>query len=429
MHLTTFILTSGTLKPPLRRGLRQSNINLECPYILTLLRSRSMLYKKCCASRTDDAWNAYKVKRNKCTASIRLAKRIYLLDSARHKPLMFWRQVKSCTGLGKTKRSLLPWPCSTPVISKSSANALNEHFIASVRSAIPSSNNSFESKCSINNTPNDVSYDKFSFREITVSDIASVINNIAASGSPGTDGISPHMLKFSLGSISSVLVSLFNRSIKLTAFSASWKIGFITPIHKRGTIFDMNNYRPISILPIISRIFERILSAQLRNYIEDKCLLSPQQHGFRLGRSCQTALISLTNRLFQNRNDGYFSAVAALDNSKAFDCLNHDILINSLRSCNLSLSCLSWFKSYLSGQVVCSAYDTTKCSPTPYLSPLECRSVFGPQLFNIYINSVLNRLPAECCVAYADDVTIIATGKSMAEVAEHLQSLLDLVSC
>lgn len=176
--------------------------------ILTLLRSRSRLYKKCCASRTDDAWNAYKVKRNKCTASIRLAKRIYLLDSARHKPLMFWRQVKSCTGLGKTKRSLLPWPCSTPVISKSSANALNEHFIASVRSAIPSSNNSSESKCSINNTPNDVSYDKFSFREITVSDIASVINNIAASGSPGTDGISPHMLKFSLGSISSVLVSL-----------------------------------------------------------------------------------------------------------------------------------------------------------------------------------------------------------------------------
>jgi hypothetical protein len=188
--------------------------------ILTLLRSRSSLHKKCCASRTDDAWNADKVIRSKCTASIRLAKRSYLLDSARNKPLMFWRQVKSCTGLGKTKRSLLPWPCSTPVISKSSANALNEHFIASVRSAVPSNNNSSESKCNIDNTSNDVCYGKFSFREITMSDIASVIDNIATSGSPGTDDISPHMLKFSLSSISSVLVSLFNRSIQSGCLSS-----------------------------------------------------------------------------------------------------------------------------------------------------------------------------------------------------------------
>jgi hypothetical protein len=235
------------------------------------------------------------------------------------------------------------------------------------------------------------------------------------------------MLKLSCTNISSILASLYNRSIKLAAYPTAGKIGFITPVHKRGNMHDFNNYRPISILPIISRVFER-LNFQLKDFLEENSILSSQQHGFRLGRSCQTALLSLTSRLFNNRDKGLISVVAALDYSKAFDSLNHNILISRLRSCRLSNSCVSWFKSYLYGGLQRVRYNQVLSEALSVVTGVPEGSVFGPLLYNIYINNLLCTLPEESCVAYADDITLIGKGKTIDEARAHLQTLLDIVS-
>ena len=267
----------------------------------------------------------------------------------------------------------------------------------------------------------------FEFSELSESKIIKAIDNLDASGSTGCDGISSRILKFYCRNMTSILASLFSCSLRLYAYAATWKIGFITPVHKRGSVFDMNNYRPISILPIISRVFEHLLCKQLNEYLEERHFLSPQQHCFRLGRSCQTALLSLTNRLFCNWNDCYCSVLATLDYSKAFDCLNHDILMSKMQSCYLSSSCLRWFNSYVSGMLQRVQYNNALSDVLPVKIRVPEGSVFGPQLHSIYVNDLLNSLSAENCVTYADDITLVGKGRTMAETSAHLQSLLNIV--
>ena len=112
---------------------------------------------------------------------------------------------------------------------------------------------------------------------------------------------------------------------------------------KKSCLFDTNNYRPIFILPVVFHLFQRLLCRQLTAYPEDNNLLSPMNHGFRVGRLCLIALMSLTNCLFINRGQGHYNAMASLVFSKAFDCLSHDTLLEWLRSLGLSNSYLTWF--------------------------------------------------------------------------------------
>ena len=149
-------------------------------------------------------------------------------------------------------------------------------------------------------------------------------------------------------------------------------------------------------------------------------LLSGIQHGFRRTRSCQTALISLTNNLFQARSSGLFSIVASLDFTKAFDCINHDLLLATLQSKNLSDHCIKWFGSYLKGRTQCVKYNGALSDPLPVSVGCAQGTGLGPQLFNIYIDDLLQSLSEESCVAYADDVTLVATGKSFDDARKKI---------
>ena len=158
------------------------------------------------------------------------------------------------------------------------------------------------------------------------------------------------MLKFIPEEISSVLAKIFIMSIALGSFPIQWKAATVTAVYKKGNRTDINNYRPISILPLVAKIFERAVNRQLRIFLESHKLLSQHQHGFRKLHSCQSALISLTDTLFTNRNDKKHSIIASLDYSKAFDTLDHKILLNKLAALNMSESALSWFTSYLANR-------------------------------------------------------------------------------
>ena len=181
-------------------------------------------------------------------------------------------------------------------------------------------------------------------------------------------------------------------------------------------------------LPVISKQFERLLSCQLRGYLEINNNLSAQLHGFRSYRSCQTALISWTNRLFAARENGLYFAVVFLDYSKAFNCLNHELLLQKLRRIDATDNTVSWFRSYFTGRQQRLKYNNSLSDPLPVSSGIPQDSVFAPQLYNIYVNELLLQLPHEGCVAYANDITLIGTGKTAEDARNAMQQLVNVVA-
>jgi hypothetical protein len=149
----------------------------------------------------------------------------------------------------------------TQQISKASAAAVNEHFVSSVDAVV--SSNMQATGCESTTFPIIALDNQFVFQKITDVDVNKQLLTMQKSGVTGADGISIRMLKFAVKDISSILANLFNTSIKMSAFPAAWKTGIVTPIFKRGCKYNIENYRPISILPVVFRLFERLLSSQL----------------------------------------------------------------------------------------------------------------------------------------------------------------------
>ena len=165
----------------------------------------------------------------------------------------------------------------------------------------------------------------------------------------------------------------------------------------------------------------------LRDYLEGSRILSHQQYGFWPLRSCQTVLVSLTNRLFSNHASKLYSAVASLDYSNAFDCLSHEVLLNRLQGIGVLRTSTSWFRSYLMGRQQRVKYNNAISDPLSVKAGVPEGSVLSPQFFIIYIYNLLCKLPQDSCVAYTGDVTLIGKGKTAKDARESLQNLIDIV--
>ena len=187
----------------------------------------------------------------------------------------------------------------------------------------------------------------FSSVPVSQAYVLKLINDLPLSGAKWSDAISTSMLKFSTAEVSPILAKLFNISIFTGTFPSQWKTAVVTPIFKKGNRVDISNYRPISILSSVSKIFEHLIDKQLRAFTKDNSILSRPQHDFRRHHSCQTALLSLTTNLFKNRQAKQHTIMASLDYSKAFDTLNHQILLIRLSTIGLSALSRSWFESSL----------------------------------------------------------------------------------
>ena len=126
--------------------------------------------------------------------------------------------------------------------------------------------------------------------------------------------------------------------------------------------------------------------------------------------------------------NGLYSAVVSLDYSKAFDCLNHELLLQKLRRVGATDNTVSWFRSYLTGHQKRIKYNNSLSNPLPVLSGIPQGRVFAPQLYNIYVNDLLLQLPPEGYVAYADDITLIGTGNTAEDARNAVQQLINIVA-
>ena len=181
----------------------------------------------------------------------------------------------------------------------------------------------------------------------------------------------------------------------------------MVPLFKNGDAENVGNYRPISLLPILSKVLEKIIAIQLMEYLESNKLLSNSQHGFRSKLSTETALMKVNEHIYNNIDNKKISLLLLLDLSKAFDSVSHDILFNKMHQMKINSF---WFKDYLKNRVQSVKLNGVMSSPKRIDYGVPQGSILGPILFIIYINDMAKVLSQYFLVQYADDCQIIISG-------------------
>ena len=220
-----------------------------------------------------------------------------------------------------------------------------------------------------------------------------------------------------------------NRSIAEGSIPSDWKHAVVTLVYKSDSRTDPNNYRPISVLPVFSKILERAVHKMVYTYLQQHNLLSIYQSGFRSLHSTSTCLANVTNTLLQNIDKGQLTGLVFLDLRKAFDTLDHRVLLNKLTSLGFNEAAVQWFNAYLTDRSQSVVVNVSTSEPQTILFGVPQRSLIGPLLSIIYIND-LPSVVSHCKIQlYADDTLLYVRSSSVTDIefmlSEDLRHIIE----
>nr|CAI5860690.1 unnamed protein product [Callosobruchus analis] len=288
-------------------------------------------------------------------------------------------------------------------------NEFNNVFISSIPSCKPS----LDYIAKYRESRSSQARTELNLSTITDKDILNAISLIK-SNAAGGDGFSLDIIELFLPHCICSLKHLFNYSIINGIFPSSWKIAIVLPLPKKQNISSYGDCRPISILNVMSKILERIIQSQLVEHINNNHLLPHNQSGFRKGHSTVTTVLDVADDILKGFDEGKITTALFLDYTKAFDLIDHQLLLNKLWHFGLSERSIKWFENYLCGrkQMVKLVMENGNSSMS------DCRdvscgvpqgSILGPTLFALYISDLPSALNYCKCHYYADDGQIYYT--------------------
>jgi hypothetical protein len=348
--------------------------------------------------RTKDIndYETFRLLRNKTKQAIKSAKAKYFHDIFRcnKSPKEMWSHINN---LSKNKNK----KCGAP--SGISPNDLNQHYLKV--STVSSENDLHQAIIHYESYPSKDS-DPFYFKYVTPSDIWKAFNSIK-SKAQGVDQLSVTFLKMCLVHITCVLEHIFNFCLQSSVFPSVWKMANILPIPKVPNPMNCKDFRPVSILCLLSKVLEKLVHSQISEYLNTHNLLNPLQSGFRPGHSTKTALLKVTDDIRLAIDKRKLVLAVLLDFSKAFDKVHHGLLLVKLKKIGFSQSVVNWFYAYLSeryqrvmsGDEYVSEWDVSETG-------VPQGSVLGPLLFLLYINDISDVLSYCSYHLYADDLQI-----------------------
>ena len=263
------------------------------------------------------------------------------------------------------------------------------------------------------------------FQPVTVSNVYHLLHGLSSNKATGVDKISSKIIKIAAPAISDSLTYIFNQAITLSLFPHEWKTARVIPLYKNGQRNLPGNYRPISVLPVISKIMEQILYEQLYNYLTKFELLSDSQFGFRKFHFTATALLDCTNDWYMNLDRKMFNLVVLIDLKKAFDTVDHQILLKKLELYGIKGQALSFLESYLSNRNQKCQIQGSVSSEKLIKCGVPQGSILGPLFFLLYINDLPQCLDKTKPRLFADDTNLTVSGDSITYLETAVNSDLE----
>ena len=274
-------------------------------------------------------------------------------------------------------------------------------------------------------TPN---INSFHFKLVTENDIKDIIKKLKDKSSSGHDKLSNKLLKLIKDDITKPLTCIINQTLKSGIFPEKLKFAKVIPIFKKGDKHSLSNYRPISVLPSVSKVFERVMHNQLHKYFNEQNLYYNSQYGFRTMHSTELATLEMIDRVMTSMDNNQIPINIYLDLSKAFDTLDHDILLCKLQYYGIRNESLQLFKSYLSNRYQYTEIENITSESSLITTGVPQGSILGPLLFLIYVNDIPNATNTFYPIVYADDTTLSATlntfGNNNTDINEELHSII-----
>jgi hypothetical protein len=244
-------------------------------------------------------------------------------------------------------------------------------------------------------------------RAISIENVKMAINSLKPRASCGPDGIPPFLVRGCSDILSINLCFIFNLSLKLGVFPNEWKLSRVSPIFKSGNMQEITNFRPISLTNVFSKIFENVIFDYIYKHMMND--FNKQQHGFLPAKSTVTNLIEFSSDVLHGMDSSGRVDVIYIDFRRAFDLVNHDVLLRKLLAYNISDSTVKFLSSYLKGRKQFVSYDGCDSDPYVNISGVPQGTSLGPLLFLIMINDLPDVLNNSKCLLFADDVKVYRT--------------------
>ena len=388
--------------------------------LMELIIDKDKALKKAKNSNKQEDWDIARYLRNKTGKIIEEAKINYLNDnliSTYNDPKRFWRSIYSILPNKKKNdksKIHLNDEKGNNINDCDSADYINNYFTNIGPQLAERFNKEWEYFGDEHDGEiTDIKVNKF--------EVINFINSIDITKSSGLNKISSRCLKDAFQVLVSQLIHIFEISLKYCIFPSCWKVATIVPLFKSGKKDDVSNYRPVSLLPTPGKILEKIVHSHMSNYFESNNLLCEKQGGFRKNHSTLGSIIDFTSDIFNSVNAKEITIATFFDLKKAFDTVDHSILLKKLSRMGIKGNLIEWLKNYLSKRMQRTICNDILSEERTITCGVPQGSILGPLMFLVFINDIKDIFVNAKFQLYADDTVIYSSGKSVENIRENLQ--------
>ncbi|OOO00385.1 MAG: hypothetical protein ATN35_07545 [Epulopiscium sp. Nele67-Bin004] len=397
--------------------------------VLNLMKRRDMALKIALKSKLSSDRYTFTMLRNKVVKELRTSKANYFLniiEKAGGNTKNIWNQLRKLMGQNVNNTNSIAINANGTLLSNPAevAVALNHHFIDSVADIIKCFPPTHIMPCQSRHTE-----PAFNLETITDSDVQRVIGSLRSSKAIDVIGMNTVMLKELSASLVYPITQTVNLSIAQETFPDVWKLAAVSPIFKGGDQQSVSNYRPISILPAVSKVAEKLVAEQIINHLNTSSyFLHPNQFGFCTNHSTETANCYFIEKIKLMLDKGGVVGAVFLDLKKAFDTINHGILLGKLSTFNFSSGTINWIQSYLTNRSQFVRIKNHQSDTNSLAAGVPRGSILGPLLFSLYVNDLPTVCPNSNTIMYADDTVIFMHGSSAARVDDQLTNSMQHIT-